>query len=875
VLGASWRRSLLLRRREPKARKRRYRIVVTSATDTPSGRWFIRLTGGPLGIRQIVALLALADLLLVGCTTARQDTSLTASHTPPTTGTGSGLWPAGSPAAPSPTATPIPGSTNPTTPDPKAGMPDTSVTTMPFTNTVATSINAGWTKYESINNIHDSAFARDGTLWAATSGGLVHWNLNTQTYTRYPIRATAMDMAPDGSLWLVLEQGVCRFDGASCQIYSEADGLMGNDIHTIVIAPDGIVWVGTGQGVRRFDGDSWQSYPSPVATYDLAVTAHGEVWAATAGGVRRYFPAEDRWITYTEDHGLSSSNAQVIATGLDGAVWVYLAWEGVYRFDGAGWQKVEGASEPILDMAFAADGTPWVATAGGMHYPGGTLSYHDGSQWNDVASNQVLHSFTSIAVGADGPVAVSTQLGLGLYKAGEWRLLRDGLTSERVTSVAVTPDGAVWFAFGDHSVSTPGWGLSRFDGQAWDYYLDDAEVNVLTVGPDGTLWAGVGCGVQRFDGAAWEIVASYEELPAGNILDIDFGPDGTVWVANGLGLARFDGQSWTVYERLVHALEVAPHGTIWVNGWEGRQGSSYVARFDASVAFGTDIKAWSTFKSADSFPGEFTMHAVTPDGLLWGTTPEGGLVSFDGLSWTAGESWTFYDPPGTPFVANVAILTVAPDSALWLASGSSVVRFDRESGSEEAWTIYTQDDGLPESYYQAVAFGPDGEIWFGATRFQPAQTDPNAGRSRTTPRIVETSVPIATVKPSGLPTPYCRPGEAFVDLSVPTTRLEAGQFLTVTVSLLNGDRSKARLGQIRYSLSVHPEMLVLGRPEPVQHSTSIEPGDCDQAQFVLRGVAPGRLVITASASYEMHALDYSWGSWSGCRSLSVEITIVP
>jgi ligand-binding sensor domain-containing protein len=688
-----------------------------------------------------------AGLLLVGCTTARQDTSSTASHTPPTTGAGPGLWPADSPAAPSPTATPTSVSADSTTPNQEAGMPDTSRSTMPFTNTVATSTNPGWTRYESINNIYDLAFAPDGTLWAATSGGLVHWNLNTRTYTRYELHGSAMAIAPHGSLWLALPHGVCRFDGISCEMFTQAEGLKDSEVHTIAVAREGTVWVGTGQGVSRFDGNSWRSYPSPVATYDLAVTASGEVWAATAGGVGRYLPAEDRWITYTEDHGLPSSNAQVIATGpslhggTSGEVWVYLVWEGVRRFDGAGWQRVERASQPITDMAFAADGTPWVATAGGMHYPGGSLSYHDGAQWNDVASGQVLHSFTSVALGVDGLVAAGTQLGLGLYKGGEWRLLRNGPTSDRVTSVAVTPDGATWFAFGDHSASTPGRGLSRFDGQEWEYFLDDAEVNALAVEPDGTLWAGVGCGVQRFDGTAREIVVSCEELPAGNVLDIDFAPDSAVWVANGLGLARFDGQSWTVYDRLVHALEVAPDGTIWMNGWEGTQGSSYVARIDASAALGTGGEPWSTLKSADSFPGEFTVQAVTPDGFLWGITPEGRLASFDGLSWMDGESWTFYDPPGADSVDKIDVLTVAPDGALWLASGNCIVRFDREGGPEEAWTIYTQSNGLPESYYQAMAFGPDGEIWFGATRFQPAQADPNARRSKAAPRILETALP--------------------------------------------------------------------------------------------------------------------------------------
>ena len=36
-----------------------------------------------------------------------------------------------------------------------------------------------------------------------------------------------------------------------------------------------------------------------------------------------------------------------------------------------------------------------------------------------------------------------------------------------------------------------------------------------------------------------------------------------------------------------------------------------------------------------------------------------------------------------------------------------------------AWTLYTVDDGLPAPHVGAVAFGPGGEIWLDATRFQP------------------------------------------------------------------------------------------------------------------------------------------------------------
>ena len=79
--------------------------------------------------------------------------------------------------------------------------------------------------------------------------------------------------------------------------------------------------------------------------------------------------------------------------------------------------------------------------------------------------------------------------------------------------------------------------------------------------PDGALWAGVGCSVLRFDGADWQTLARCgEEVPPGDILDMDCTPDGTAWVANGFSLASYDGSAWTVRNKLANELIAAPEG---------------------------------------------------------------------------------------------------------------------------------------------------------------------------------------------------------------------------------------------------------------------------------------------------------------------------
>ena len=587
--------------------------------------------------------------------------------------------------------------------------------------TVATSTAPDWTCYRSINEARKLLFTPDGAVWAITNGGLVRWDPDAGTYIRYGIDAGDLALAPDGGHWLATEHGLCRFDGTRCEPAGDGGSPGGGAIQAVAVAQDGVVWIGTDAGVSRFDGKSWQNYPSNVPAHDLAIGSDGRVWAATAGGLGLYLPSEDTWVTFAEKDGMPGLQATALATGPAGDVWVSIAWQGLYRFDGKIWQAVgEVPGGIVSDLAFASDGTPWVGTIGSLHYPGGSLAYWNGEEWVDVTSQQGLTSIRAIAVGPGDMVAASTNLGLGIYKEGEWRLLRDGPLSDRVTAVAVTPDGAAWFAFGDFSVSTPGGGLSRFDGRDWGYSLDDAEVNVLDVAPDGSLWAGVGCSLERFDGSTWQIVARCEDLPPGNVSSIAFAADGTVWVANGFGLARSNGASWVVYDRLANTMLAAPDGAVWISGWDGAQGSEYVARLDGGE--------WTVYKSADAFPGRLVAGAVTPDGLVWGIVPERGLASFAGQSWTGANSWEVYAPPEGVSLEGSLVLAVAPDGALWMRTAEGVARFDpaaaragsHEGVSSHAWTLYSAADGLCSNSFWPIAFGPHGEIWFGASRFRPA-----------------------------------------------------------------------------------------------------------------------------------------------------------
>ncbi len=590
---------------------------------------------------------------------------------------------------------------------------------LPVASFLGASSNANWVSYPSLNHIRSLAFAPDGFLWAGTGGGVVCWDLATDAHVRYATGdglasddVTDLVFAPDGSLWAATRGGgVSHFDGTNWTTYTELDGLVNNVVYAIDTAPDGSVWVGTDSGAGHFDGTAWTSYTMADGlagdmVWYVGVAPDGDVWFSThAGGVSRYDPDRDSWTTHGTEQGLPLPNARFLTIDPDGAPWLHIGYDHVYRFDGATWQLAyeAGGGRWVCDIAFDAEGAPWIATCDGYHTYGAGLAHLDGAAWTYVtaADGLIEDDIAAVAVGVDGGIATGTDRGISVYQAGRWRTLRSGPALSQVTAAAVTPDGAVWFGFGDDAFRSAGGGLSRFDGHDWQYILDDGNVRVLAVAPDGSPWAGMGCEVWRFDGVAWEAAARCADLPHGNVLDIAFTADGSAWIATSLGLARFDGRSWITYDRLANSLAVAPDGTIWVNGWEGSQGSQYVARFDG--------ESWTAYRRVDSYPGSFVVSAVTFDGLLCGVVSERRLACFDGRSWSDGESWTFYDTADGLPSDQIVDLVVAPDSVLWAMTDGGIAYFD-----DGGWVGISLDQ--ESGTVNTMAFAPDGSIWLGGSR---------------------------------------------------------------------------------------------------------------------------------------------------------------
>jgi hypothetical protein len=136
------------------------------------------------------------------------------------------------------------------------------------------------------------------------------------------------------------------------------------------------------------------------------------------------------------------------------------------------------------------------------------------------------------------------------------------------------------------------------------------------------------------------------------------------------------------------------------------------------------------------------------------------------------------------------------------------------------------------------------------------------------------TLPIPTNEGTNNANPYCNPSSTSVWVIPESSIITVGQNFLVEIYLKNDETSGSYMGQIRYSLSLLPD-LASGDPGPVESNLTLYPGESERVGFLLHAESEGTLELVGTVGYELHALDTSWGSFTGCSSHPIEIEIMP
>ncbi len=576
-----------------------------------------------------------------------------------------------------------------------------------------------WLYYSNKDSVTATA-VEDGKIWICSNAGVVVRGLNGEVLADYTfidglvsndIFSIVIDS--DGNKWFGTNRGVSKFDGTSWTNYTATNsGLVSNHVRSIAIDVEGNKWFGTNNGVSVFDGTSWTNYTtinsglSSNQIFSIAVDGEGNKWFGTYEGVSMFDGTS--WTSYTTTNsGLVSNSVISIAIDLEGNKWFVGDYGGVSMFDGTSWTTYTTinsglSSNYITDIVVDKEGAMWFC---GGYYGG--VSQFDGTTWityNSSNSGLYSNSIYNVAIDKEGNKWFGTTEGVLKFDGNSWLTYSTanlGLVSNFIGSIAIDVEGNKWFGTGA--------GVSKFDGTTWTNYtvnnsgLVSNSIGSIAIDVEGNKWFGTGAGVSKFDGTTWtNYTVNNSGLVSNSIGSIAIDVEGNKWFGTYGGISMFDGTTWTNYtvtnsglvSNYVQSIAIDVEGNKWFGTYEG------VSMFDGT--------SWTSYTATNSglVSNYVQSIAIDAEGNKWFGT-YGGVSKFDS------NNWLTYTTTNSSLSSNrITDIAVDKEGNKWFSGGYStgVSKFDGTT-----WTTYNNSNSeLYSNYVQSIAIDVEGNKWFGA-----------------------------------------------------------------------------------------------------------------------------------------------------------------
>jgi ligand-binding sensor domain-containing protein/signal transduction histidine kinase len=577
------------------------------------------------------------------------------------------------------------------------------------------------------NSVHAIAQTHDGYLWVGTLEGLTRFD---------GVRFTALgDTAPaelkhgsitalctihDGSLWIGCEgYGVARLQNGKFTRFSEADGLLSNQIRCLMEGRDGSLWIGSDGGLTRYKDGRFHSFSEKNGLASNSVKAlcedcDGNIRIATLRGLSSL--NKDGIIsTFNVAIGTAANALKSVVQDRHGRIWT-VSNEGLYRLEGESittYGVPDGLPDRIVTVAFEdRGGQLWIGTYRGL------VRVLDGKIVPRPNAEGVFGDWIyTVFQDHEGNLWVGSQD--GLYRLNPARFTtyttHEGLTHNNIMSVLQDRAGTLW-------VGTWGGGLNQLkDGRIEAYTtrsgLSHDSVLALYESPEGSLWVGTdhGGGLNRFKDGPRNLFdpPQRDGLIDAAIRVITQDREGTLWIGTSRGLNIFEDPQFHTFTtaaglagNIILTLRQTADGSMWV---------------------GTDsgLSCWregrfTNFTTREGLPVNY-ITALYEDAArtLWIGTRGGGLVRYSAAKFTA------YTTRQGLFSDEIYEIVEDDFGCLWMSCRKGIFRvnrkeldaFDRGVIKGISSTGFGRADGLVTVQCNGVAKpsgwkGNDGRLWF-------------------------------------------------------------------------------------------------------------------------------------------------------------------
>jgi signal transduction histidine kinase/ligand-binding sensor domain-containing protein len=403
---------------------------------------------------------------------------------------------------------------------------------------------------------------QSGNLWIRSSTRLL-------TKSRTSKRFVAVDNIPEastlGSLYLLRSgtllvpsrYGLMRQAGSGWERIGAERGLLVNVVACALEDREGSIWIGLdGSGLARWLGtNQWESWTPAEGLAGSAKTIYrssaGTLWVGTSYALQQFNRDDRPGQIWDVRRGLNGHAVRAITESSDHAIWFGTNPGKIHRLDPrTGAIRTFGRESGffgngVSGVCWDTSQQLWVATDGPIFR--GLLS-GSSARFERVTppGSPEDESFKRCAADGNGGLWFTSDRGLLRFKDGNWSRFTqaDGLRSNVLDEVILSPDGSLWITYDEMAgithatLSTDGVrleSLTKADG------LHSENVSALAFDTRGRLWFSTDDGIQFKNGTTFPHYSEAQGLLWNDCSShAVFGDrDGTIWIGHNLGLSHF------------------------------------------------------------------------------------------------------------------------------------------------------------------------------------------------------------------------------------------------------------------------------------------------------------------------------------------------
>lgn len=556
----------------------------------------------------------------------------------------------------------------------------------------------------------------DNTLWIATSGGLLNWNLQTNTYYKLTtedglisnyINEIVIDA--DGKKWLATSRGVSVIEGANITNYNSSNGLHTNFVNSVVIDSEGSKWFATKSengesGVSRIDSQGdWFTIPESIGlgTTCLAIDVSDNLYLGRYKQIEKYTSNGD-WMTFLPASSESIGHIAEMDIDENQELWA-VSGDGLYHYDSAG-------NQTLFDASFGLESYPrslyidnnqakWIGTTVGFSKMNADSTFSnyvlneevlaiteqdanillgtindvtsfDGSNYEKLSTgiDLVGNSVGGLDISNDGSVWMGTKKGISKYAStGEWTTFDkdDGLTCDSGYSLLASSQDEVIIS---HRAQCNGVSFIDIPTGNGSFLQNDTFHFILSLNEDlnGNVWMGY-----------------YAPPVFGSQYTAKISPNGEVKIYDFTTVLPNTSNNKTT------GIAIHPNGEVY---FSTRFGIYYIDTNDEIQLFQSGVPAATIFidNQENIWIGEGDYFG--PSHSLEKYTPTGDHIIYQNSE-----------------INNFVINEIIEDNQqnIWIASENGLFKLSPDS----VFTRYSTLDGLADNHVTGIEFDANGAMW--------------------------------------------------------------------------------------------------------------------------------------------------------------------